>query len=144
MLRGDAPEGTVGLEAFLERGSAVSDEAVDARRDAVQPDDLSDILFTSGTTGKPKGGMCTHAQSLRAFHDWSDISGLRRGDRYLVVAPFFHSFGYKAGWLAALMTGATIYPQPVFDLAQPVLDGLDLLITPPTGRLALGSEGGAL
>jgi acyl-CoA synthetase (AMP-forming)/AMP-acid ligase II len=116
VLRGEAPEGTVGLESFLERGSTISDEAVNARRDAVQREDLSDILFTSGTTGKPKGGMCTHAQTLRAFFDWSDIVGLRRGDRYLVVAPFFHSFGYKAGWLAALMMGATVYPQPVFDV----------------------------
>jgi len=116
VMRGEAPEGTTGLAAFLERGASVSDEDAAARLEAVQPDDLCDILFTSGTTGKPKGGMCTHAQSLRAFHDWADIVGLRAGDRYLVVAPFFHSFGYKAGWLAALMMGATVYPQPVFDV----------------------------
>ena len=135
VLRGEAPEGTIGLESFVERGASVSDQTLDARRDAVQPDDLSDILFTSGTTGKPKGGMCTHAQSLRAFHDWSDIVGLRRGDRYLVVAPFFHSFGYKAGWLAALMTGATIYPQPVFDVDQVLericADRITMLPGPP-------------
>ena len=135
VLRGDAPEGTVGLGSFVERGHSVSDQALDARRDAVKPDDLSDILFTSGTTGKPKGGMCTHAQNLRAFHDWSDISGLRRGDRYLVVAPFFHSFGYKAGWLAALMMGATVYPQPVFDvdavLERIAADRITMLPGPP-------------
>ena len=38
-------------------------------------------------------------------------------DRYLVVNPFFHNFGYKAGILACLVTGATIVPQPVFDAA---------------------------
>ncbi len=135
VMRGEAPEGTVGLNAFLERGASVSDEDAATRLQAVQPDDLSDILFTSGTTGKPKGGMCTHAQSLRAFHDWSDIVGLRTGDRYLVVAPFFHSFGYKAGWLAALMMGATVYPQPVFDVGAVLerigRDAITMLPGPP-------------
>ena len=64
----------------------------------------------------PRGAMCTHAQTLRAFRDWADIVGLRAGDRYLVALPFFHSFGYKAGWLACLMTGATTYPLAVFDV----------------------------
>ncbi|MEZ4287847.1 MAG: AMP-binding protein [Polyangiales bacterium] len=53
---------------------------------------------------------------MRAFADWSHIVGLERGDRYLIVMPFFHSFGYKAGWLSALMQGATIFPEPVFDV----------------------------
>ncbi len=118
VLRGQAPRGTLALDALLARGKEISDEEAERRRDAVQPDDLCDILFTSGTTGKPKGGMCTHAQNLRAFHDWSTIVGLCALDRYLVVVPFFHSFGYKAGWLSALMMGATVYPQPVFDVGE--------------------------
>ena len=96
------------------------DAGVDGDCD-VTPDHLSDILFTSGTTGRPKGVMTTHAQTLRAFRDWAEVVGLRAGDRYLVVAPFFHCFGYKAGWLACLMTGATLLPQPVFNAAA-VLD----------------------
>ncbi len=43
-------------------------------------------------------------------------AGLRAGDRYLIVNPFFHIFGYKAGCLASLMRGATIFPLAVFDL----------------------------
>ena len=81
----------------------------------VHPDDLSDIIFTSGTTGRPKGVMTTHAQSTRVFATWSEIMGLRAGDRYLIVNPFFHTFGYKAGILAAVMRGATIVPHAVFD-----------------------------
>ena len=49
---------------------------------------------------------------------WSDIVGLREGDRYLIVNPFFHTFGYKAGILACLMRGATIVPHAVFDAGQ--------------------------
>ena len=82
----------------------------------VQPEDVLDVLFTSGTTGQPKGVMCTHAQTLRAFWAWTEVVGLAATDRYLVVAPFFHAFGYKAGWLAALMRGATILPQATFDV----------------------------
>jgi len=84
----------------------------------VQPKQLSDILFTSGTTGVPKGVMSTHAQTCRVFTDWSEVVGLTSSDRYLVVAPFFHCFGYKAGWLACLIRGATILPQAVFDVSE--------------------------
>ena len=87
-----------------------------ARAEAVSPDALSDLLFTSGTTGRPKGVMTSHAQNLRAFAAWSEVVGLREGDRYLVVNPFFHAFGYKAGWLASLMRGATVLPHAVFDV----------------------------
>jgi acyl-CoA synthetase (AMP-forming)/AMP-acid ligase II len=88
----------------------------DATLPDVRPDDLSDIIFTSGTTGRPKGVMTTHAQTLRVFDTWSSIVGLREGDRYLIVNPFFHTFGYKAGILACLMRGATMVPQAVFDV----------------------------
>ena len=60
--------------------------------------------------------MTTHGQSLRGFRDWSEVTGLREGDQYLIVNPFFHGFGYKAGWLASLMMGATIHPHAVFDV----------------------------
>jgi HIP---CoA ligase len=74
------------------------------------------MLFTSGTTGNPKGVMTAHGQNLRVFADLERRSGLREGDRYLIVNPFFHSFGYKAGWLSCLMRGATALPHAVFDV----------------------------
>lgn len=116
VLRGPAPPGAVPFDDFLEAGAGHLDEAA-ARATAVGPDDLSDILFTSGTTGRSKGVMTTHAQNLRCFRAWIDRVGLREGDRYLVVNPFFHAFGYKAGWLSGLICGATVLPQPVFDPA---------------------------
>jgi acyl-CoA synthetase (AMP-forming)/AMP-acid ligase II len=76
------------------------------------------MMFTSGTTGAPKGVMATHGQTLRAFADWASIVGLSGEDRYLVVNPFFHTFGYKAGIVAAMTTGATLYPLPTFDLDE--------------------------
>jgi len=116
MIRGTEAPGDLSWAEFLAGGDDISDADAERRAAAVGPDDLSDILFTSGTTGKPKGGMTSHAQSLRAFGVWADTATLAKGDRYLVALPFFHSFGYKAGWLACLLTGATVYPQAVFDV----------------------------
>ena len=79
------------------------------------PQALSDIIFTSGTTGAPKGVMTTHAQNVDVFKAFTDAIGMTGDDRYLIVNPFFHSFGYKAGWLSCLIKGAVIYPLAVFD-----------------------------
>ena len=102
----------------------------------VHGDDVADIVFTSGTTGRPKGVLMTHAQTLRLYEEWCDLADLRTGDRYLIVNPFFHIFGYKAGCIASLIRGATILPVPVFDVER-VLDLVErervtMLPGPPT------------
>jgi acyl-CoA synthetase (AMP-forming)/AMP-acid ligase II len=116
ILRGAVPAGGTSWPDFVVRGANVDPSVSAARADAVQPDDLCDILFTSGTTGAPKGAMLMHAASIRAYEAWSDVVGLREGDRYLIVNPFFHAFGLKAGILASLLKGATIVPHPIFDV----------------------------
>jgi acyl-CoA synthetase (AMP-forming)/AMP-acid ligase II len=80
-------------------------------------DSTSDIIFTSGTTGTPKGAVLTHGASTRSYVTWSDVVGLRHGDRYLVVYPFFHCAGLKSAVLACILTGSTIVPCPVFEVA---------------------------
>jgi acyl-CoA synthetase (AMP-forming)/AMP-acid ligase II len=111
-------QAALGWEPFMARAEQVSEQQLATREAAVNADTLSDMLFTSGTTGKPKGVLSCHGQNLRVVRDWSDVVGLREGDRYLIVNPFFHSFGYKAGWLAALMRGCTLLPQAVLDVQQ--------------------------
>ena len=121
---------------FLAAGESVAPDAVQARRQAVDADQISDILFTSGTTGAPKGVMMSHGQTLRQFFDWCDFADLRESDRYLIINPFFHMFGYKAGWLACLMRGATVYPVPVFDVDRVLelveTEQITVLPGPPT------------
>jgi acyl-CoA synthetase (AMP-forming)/AMP-acid ligase II len=116
VMQGEAPPGTQAWSAYLALGQRITTAEADARADAVTADDVADILFTSGTTGRPKGAMSTHGQNLRVFDVYTTALGLREGDRYLIVNPFFHSFGYKAGWLSCIMRGATILPHPVFDV----------------------------
>ncbi|MEU3607576.1 FadD3 family acyl-CoA ligase [Streptomyces sp. NPDC035033] len=123
-------------KAFLAEGDRVPAARVRARADAIDPDAPSDIVYTSGTTGRPKGAVISHAQTLRCYAEWASLAGLAEGDRYLVVNPFFHTFGYKAGVLACLMRGAVIVPQPVFTvdtvLANIAAERISVLPGPPT------------
>ncbi|AMO55468.1 fatty acid--CoA ligase [Endozoicomonas montiporae] len=104
------------FEHFLTLGEKLNEERIRSRQSLVSAEDMSDLLFTSGTTGKPKGVVTGHKQNLGVIADWSEVVGLQSGDRYLIVNPFFHSFGYKAGFIAALMRGCTIIPMQVFDV----------------------------
>jgi acyl-CoA synthetase (AMP-forming)/AMP-acid ligase II len=116
VLDGPGDGSTTTWSAFLDRAGQVPGTAAAERAAAIEPGDLSDILFTSGTTGAPKGAMLTHGATVRAYTAWTDVVGLAEGDRYLIVNPFFHAFGLKAGILACLLKGATIIPHPVFDV----------------------------
>jgi acyl-CoA synthetase (AMP-forming)/AMP-acid ligase II len=106
------------LDLLAGEGAAVDPAEVEARADAVSPDDVADILFTSGTTGTPKGAMSAHRQTVGVADAWGSLGGVAATDRYLVVNPFFHSFGYKVGIVTGLLTGATLYPVATFDLAE--------------------------
>ena len=119
ILEGGVPAGTVSWADFLARGTDVDaatiDGEIDAREAALDGDTMCDIIFTSGTTGAPKGAMLRHGASVRAFAAWADVVGLRHGDRYLLVYPLFHTAGLKSGLVASLLTGTTLLPHLVFD-----------------------------
>ncbi|MGI5498758.1 FadD3 family acyl-CoA ligase [Lentzea sp. CA-135723] len=113
-------------------------EWVDAGADlpVLEPDQLCDVMYTSGTTGRSKGAMSAHRQSLGVAEAWAACGELTAADRYLIVNPFFHTFGYKAGILACLLSGATIVPQPVFDVVETMRlverERITVLPGPPT------------
>jgi HIP---CoA ligase len=113
-----AAGGAIGWAELESRAAQVPAALASARAAMVQPEHVSDILFTSGTTGRSKGAMSAHRQSLAVARAWAECGGLTSADRYLVVNPFFHSFGFKAGILACLVSGATLVPQPVYDAGQ--------------------------
>jgi acyl-CoA synthetase (AMP-forming)/AMP-acid ligase II len=136
VLRGEAPPGTVSWDRYLEAARRVPDTRAEDAEQAITGADVSDVLFTSGTTGRPKGVMTTHTQNVSVYDVYTACIGLRHSDRYLVVNPFFHSFGFKAGWLSSILRGATVFPHPVFDAAAVLRRVEDERITvlpgPPT------------
>lgn len=117
------------FDYLAQSGNAIYEPRVDG-------DDIADIIFTSGTTGAPKGVMSSHSQNIRAFEAFTNGIGMEASDRYLVVNPFFHSFGYKAGWLSCLIKGAAIFPLAVFDpidvLARIERDNITVMPGAPT------------
>ena len=132
-------DGAIGWAEFEDRAAAVPADVAalaDDRAAAVRPDDISDILFTSGTTGRSKGVMSAHRQSLAVARAWARCGQLSSDDRYLVINPFFHSFGFKAGILACLVSGATVVPQLVYDpeaaMALAESERITVLPGPPT------------
>ena len=103
---------------------------------AVSGTDIADIIFTSGTTGRPKGAMMNHRQTLRMYEEWATLADLREGDRYLMINPYFHTFGLKAGLITSFLRGATMLPLAVFDVGIVVdlieRERITMLPGPPT------------
>ncbi|OLF15890.1 FadD3 family acyl-CoA ligase [Actinophytocola xanthii] len=131
-----AAEHTADWAGRADLAAEVPVEVADSRAGAVTPDDLADILFTSGTTGRSKGAMSAHRQAVDVARAWAELGEVTAADRYLVINPFFHSFGYKAGILVCLLTGATIVPQAAFDVVAAMRlvarERITVLPGPPT------------
>jgi acyl-CoA synthetase (AMP-forming)/AMP-acid ligase II len=129
-------EGAWGWPDVDDREALVDSGDVDGRALAVGSEQVSDVLFTSGTTGRSKGAMSAHRQSLGVAVAWAGCAGLSSADRYLVINPFFHSFGFKAGILACLVSGATLVPQLTFDVGEAMRlveqEKITVLPGPPT------------
>ena len=124
------------FSGFLASGKGAEDEGIDAALARLTADHLSDILFTSGTTGVPKGVMMTYGRVIPQCGVWIHNTGLKAGERYLIVNPFFHSFGLKVGWVACLISGAVMVPMPQFEvqavIESIVRDRIAFLPGPPT------------
>jgi HIP---CoA ligase len=107
--------GTLGWTEFLAGAERTTADQLAEAEACVTPESICDILFTSGTTGIPKGVLSAHRQTIGVADVWATGASLAESDRYAVVNPFFHGFGYKAGFLAALCAGTAVYPVLTFD-----------------------------
>nr|WP_294865184.1 AMP-binding protein [uncultured Pseudogulbenkiania sp.] len=114
----DIPAAATSWQDFLAQGVRVSQAEVESAAEAVTPDDLLLIQFTSGTTAFPKGVMLTHDNMLRNARAVGLRLGVRGDDRYFNCRPFFHVAGSTLSLLVSLTSGACLATLPTFDAAE--------------------------
>jgi len=133
---GESGPPALAWQDFVALAENTAPAALAEREATVTPDTLADIMFTSGTTGAPKGALFDHRRSLGGARAWAGISRQTAADRYCVFGPFSHNASYKAGWVAGLMTGSTVYWPEAYD-AVSILDliannRISVMPAPPT------------
>lgn len=117
-LRGTPARPGIDYEEFLARAERVTAQQQRERESSIDGGSLSEIMFTSGTTGRPKGAMLMHGPSVRGFTEYGRSLGITDTDRLIGIPPFFHTFGLKGGVLTAALAGAAIAPVAVFDIHE--------------------------
>lgn len=137
----DGSAGRPGATSFSElAGSPRPFEPIGGR----DPDAMSDMIFTSGTTGAPKGVMLTHDMVLRAACSSVHSRAFDDGWRVLFSLPMYHVYGYVEGMLTVLFVGGAIIPQlqfdPVATLSAVARRRADDILLVPTMTLALLDE----
>lgn len=109
---GKSRSGTVDLAALERIGAECPGAAPGGLR---TPDDISDILYTSGTTGQPKGVMLSHDGLHRAAYGSALCRALGDGNRVVFALPCYHLFAYGQAVIASIYVGGAMLPQPKFD-----------------------------
>jgi len=103
---------------IMEMGDRLSDAELNERLDSLQPDDVINMQYTSGTTGFPKGVMLTHSNIINNAANIAECMNLTNEDRMCIPVPFFHCFGCVLGTMACVTVGATMVPVQEFDVVK--------------------------
>ncbi|MED1749149.1 AMP-binding protein [Bacillus zhangzhouensis] len=109
-----APNGMRSWDSIQVAAKRTADHEWEKRMDALLPDDVINMQYTSGTTGYPKGVMLSHTNIVCNASQIADCMKLTQQDRMCIPVPFFHCFGSVLGVLACLTKGGTIIPVESF------------------------------
>ncbi|MDY7036931.1 MAG: AMP-binding protein [Thermodesulfobacteriota bacterium] len=116
---GEKYEGTFDFNELINLGRKEGDyKRLKELKDSLNPDDMINIPFTSGTTGHPKGVMTSHAQLLGVVNAMGGCMEINETDRIFMPNPFFFNLGNITGILMAIMHKACLLPVEVFDPGQ--------------------------
>lgn len=102
----------------IELGKSVSDQELQERQATLQPDDVINMQYTSGTTGFPKGVMLTHLNIINNGRNIAECMNLSERDRMCIPVPFFHCFGCVLGTMACVTVGAAMLPVVEFNVKE--------------------------
>jgi fatty-acyl-CoA synthase len=111
---GYVQQGCLTFEEAMKRADSVSREKLESMAQHVQPDDVCNMQYTSGTTGFPKGVMLTHYNVVNDGKCIGDRMGLSTADRMMIQVPMFHCFGMVLAMTASMTHGTTLCPLPYF------------------------------
>lgn len=107
--------GTYSWNDIIQMAEEVSEEELDERMNSLDPHDVINMQYTSGTTGFPKGVMLTHYNIVNNARNIAECMKLTKEDRLCIPVPFFHCFGCVLGTLACVSVGATMVPIEEFN-----------------------------
>lgn len=114
----NCPPGMIAWDEMMEMGKSVSDEELDARQRSLDPDDVINMQYTSGTTGFPKGVMLTHKNIVNNAIAVADCMNFSHKDRLCIPVPLFHCFGCVLGTMTCVVSGATMVPLVSYNPVQ--------------------------
>ena len=106
--------GMFSWDDMLAMGRSVSDEVLLARLNSLNPDDVINMQYTSGTTGFPKGVMLSHTNLIGNALSMAECMKLTPDDAMCIPVPFFHCFGCVIGTLCCMVSGTTMAPVVAF------------------------------
>ena len=106
--------GSLTFDEAMDRAELVPIEEIKRMAANVQPDDVCNMQYTSGTTGFPKGVMLTHYNVVNNGKCIGDRMGLSTADRMMIQVPMFHCFGMTLSMTSSMTHGATMCPMPYF------------------------------
>ncbi|MBL1420569.1 MAG: AMP-binding protein [Alphaproteobacteria bacterium] len=107
-LGGEAAQGAIAFAAIEQRGKTADPQTLKATEATLNPDDIINIQYTSGTTGSPKGVMLSHANILNNGYFCGEAIELTSVDKICIAVPLYHCFGMVIGNLACLTHGAAM------------------------------------
>jgi fatty-acyl-CoA synthase len=112
---GPWPAGVLPWEELIGGGSGTVEADLTAARARVRPHDTALLMYTSGTTGRPKGAMLRHGSVVSHIGTWARHLGLHAEDRSIMASPLFWSFGCTVNACVPLQCGSMIALQERFD-----------------------------
>jgi fatty-acyl-CoA synthase len=112
---GPWPEGVLAWDAFLAAGERVTVADVGARAGEIAPEDTALVVYTSGTTGLPKGAMLTHSGIADHMRVWAQTLGMSGSDRSVLGSPLFWIFGCTLNAMVPILSGSMLILEERFD-----------------------------